>query len=72
MKKDVYLIYEDSKGGYFKVIYRNKSLFTQKLQGKKENYFNVSLAESKNILKNKNIFVSNKKFVSYGIGWDVA
>jgi len=72
MKKDIYYVYKNKSDQFVKVVYRNKALFTQILDGKKSNFFGVkTLKDAKIILNNLDYIPTDKKFVSYGIGWDI-
>jgi len=73
MKKDVYYVYKNNSDQFVKVVYRNKALFTQILNGAKNNFFDVSSTKkAKEILSDLFLVPTDKKFVSYGIGWNVA
>ncbi len=71
--EDVYYIYQNKYFEYVKVIYRNNALFTQILAGKKDNYYSVpTIKKAKEILYDLGFIKTDKKFISYGVGWDVA
>jgi len=73
MKKNVNQVYKNSLGEFVRVLYRNKALFTQILGGKKDNYYSVkTIKKAKEIVCDLGLVLTNKKFVSYGIGWNVA
>ena len=63
-------VLQDALKRFFKAIYRNGNLFTQTLNGSKSNFYDVSKEDALLLLSKFNI--TDKKFVSYGIGWNVA
>ena len=73
MKEDIYQVYKNTLGEFVRVVYRNKALFTQVLNGKKTNFYSVpTLEKAKEIVCDFGLVLTNKKFISYGIGWNVA
>lgn len=69
LKKNVYQVYKNSLGEYTKVIFRGKALFTQTLEGEKNNFFGLTFEDAKQKLKDLSLVSTDKKFVSLGIGW---
>jgi len=73
LMEDIYYVYQNKYFEFVKVIYRNNVLFTQVLDGKKNNFFSVpTIKKAKEILFDLGFIKTEKKFISYGIGWDVA
>ncbi len=73
MKKDINYIYKNNLDQFVRVLYRNKTLFTQVLNGKKSNFYDVpTLKKAEEIVCDFGLVLTDKKFVSYGIGWNIA
>ena len=71
--ENIYYVYQNKYFEYVKVIFRNKALFTQVKGGKKDNYYSVpTIKKAKEILYDLGLVKTEKRFVSYGIGWNVA
>jgi len=70
IETDKIYILQDAFKRYIKAIYRNGSLFTQTLKGSKSNFFDITKKEALVLLSGMTL--SDKKFVSYGIGWNIA
>ena len=62
-------ILEDAFKRFTKAIYRDDNLFTQILGGSKSNFYDVSKKEALILLSSFSL--SDKEFVSFGIGWNV-
>ena len=72
LMEDIYYVYQNKYFEYVKVIYRNNALFTQILNGKKDNYYSVlTIKKAKEILYDLGLIKTEKRFISYGIGWNV-
>jgi len=63
--------YEDKNKIPYKVSYRNNNLFIQKLNGSKNNFYNISIKKAKEILKDLGLIETTKEIESFGMGWNI-